>query len=56
MPGAAIKAFFLDNEDWSPTGLTLVVSHELEVRKGIIIEIREGIDITLGDGSNTVEG
>jgi hypothetical protein len=63
MPGAAVTAFFLDNEDWSPVGAAIVVAHELivrsgvdlQVRRGIIVEVRSGIDIDLDSGNDLEE-
>ncbi len=35
MPGAAVTAFFLDSEDWSPLGLQVRVSHNVCVLSGV---------------------
>ncbi len=39
MPGAAVTAFFLDNEDWSPSGISVVVTHEVSVLSGVDVEV-----------------
>ena len=63
MPGAAIKAFFLDPTLWIPTGAPLPVDHrlvvraglELRVRAGILVQVRDGLKLTLDDGNDVEE-
>ncbi len=39
MPGAAVTTFFLDNEDWSPVGIPVVVTHRVCVLSGVDVEV-----------------
>ncbi len=61
MPGVVLTSFFLDNEDWTPAGVEVVVPHNLIVasgqdvtvdRGGIVITIERGNTVTIKTGAD----
>ncbi len=61
MPGVVISSFFLDDEDWSPKGVVVVVPHDLIVgsgqdvtidRGGIVISIARDNTVTIKTGAD----
>ena len=55
MPGAAVTAFFLDNEDWSPQGISVVVTHQVCVLSGVDVEVTPATTSIQVKSGNDVE-
>ncbi len=56
MPGAAVTAFFLDNQDWTPGAGGEPIPHDVFLRVGQNLLIAQGIDLTVAAGQDITIG